>query len=453
MLPCQTTNSGTFATSATIGCENASADPGTAGHDATDRGAANAAFPPCDLRLLPESVVPVTVAGTSALEIQEPFCSIDGVTGTVQLPVPCVNPCYDDDNSSSLSGVEILLPWKLNLFGRPFRYVVMNANGVLFVADGSPGASSVNIALPGTTNPENVIAPFWDDLEGTAASKLLYRVDGLPGGRVMTFEWKAFGKFTGTRGDCTNAGGNISTQVKLFEGGAGSLMASSPPCPYETVVPGIGNDRLEFHYDHGAFAPPAAPAVFNATIGAENWKGTIGNTCVAGTANAAPPLIGGAGAKCVISTCDTGTIRFFGDANNNGQPGARIPEIKTNGAAPVNGNLTSLDIVGASPGSDAYLLLQLGGAIQPTSIPVPCGGLPLNLGALGSITLWLDVTSPGFLLVGPLPTSNSGCVHLDLPIMAGLSGFTVYAQWVAILTVAGAIQAIEVTEGLRIVFG
>lgn len=450
MFPCQTTNPSTLATSATVGCENlAATEAAMTGVDATERGAGNEWFPPCDLMLTPVTHARTAATGTSALAVQEPWCSIEGQPLTFGLPAPCAaGTCYEDHNSSNLLGFPIAIPWKFNLYGRPVKSVVMSTNGLLLAGEGTPGGAAANAASPASSTtsssvPDNLLAPFWDDLEGNPNSRMLYSVDGLPGCRVMTFEWKDFGRFLTPGANCVNGGGSVSMQVKLFEGGAGSLASSTPPCPYDLVVPGVGNDRIEFHYDHAGFVAPPTP--FTASIGAENWNGTVGNAVVAGASVAAPPTIGGVGAKGVITLCDTGTIRYYGDATNDGTKGAQLPEIRTNTAAPVANNTFSLEVVGASPFSAAYLLIQFGGELPPTSIPVPCGGIPLGL---GNLALWVDPAAANFFLIGPLSTGVNGCTHLDFPIPPGLSGLTVFAQW----GVIGAF-AVEATEGLRIVLG
>ncbi|MGH7149408.1 MAG: hypothetical protein ACREIU_01855, partial [Planctomycetota bacterium] len=349
MIPCQTTNAGTLATSATVGCEAAGSTtvPTVGGAEPTDRGAANEAFPSCDIRLSPLSYSASTYSATATLVPQEPFCHIEGLPGTIALPPPCVaGACYDDNNTTQLMGVAIPLPWKFNLFGRVAKNAVMNANGFMALGRGSSFADFTNTATPSTADPDLTLAPFWDDLEGSPAAGMFYRVDGLPGCRVMTFEWHDFGRFTGAVADCVPSAGSITMQVKLFEGSAGSLLASVPPCPYDVVVAGDGNDRIEFHYDHGTFVP-AAPTAFSATIGVENHKGTVAGACLAGTLNPAPP----AGMKCVIDPCDTGVMRFYGDANTNAPPGvgACLPEIKGNRVPPIIGNTFGLQVIGGSP--------------------------------------------------------------------------------------------------------
>ncbi|HET6202216.1 MAG TPA: hypothetical protein VFI25_05370 [Planctomycetota bacterium] len=454
MAPCQTANAGTLATSATVGCEASSATAAlnVGGAEPTDRGAANEAFPPCDIRLSPLTYTASGQSATATLVAQEPFCHIEGLPGTIAIPAPCAaGACFEDDNSTRLMGVAIPLPWKVNLFGRVAKNAVMNSNGFMALGRGSSFTDFGNTATPSTSDPDLTLAPFWDDLEGSAASGLFFRVDGLPGCRVMTFEWHDFGRFATPGADCVPSAGSVTTQVKIFEGSAGSLASSVGPCPYDVVVAGNGNDRIEFHYDHAAFVP-AAPTAFSATIGVENHKGSVGVTCLVGIANAAPP----AGMKCVIDTCDFGQMRFYGDGNNNSPtPGACVPEIKGNCVPPMIGNAFGLQMVGSTPGAITFLLLDFGGPLPGIRTPVPCGGLPSPFG-----TFWVNPFAPSTLILpfgigiaspgGPC----QGCSSLDLPLPPdpALVGFLVFAQGAAVFPAPFGLL-VELTEGAKIILG
>ncbi|MCI0589358.1 MAG: hypothetical protein L0323_21285 [Planctomycetes bacterium] len=455
MGPCQTTNAGTLATSATVGCEAAGTTtvPTVGGAEPTDRGAANEAFPTCDIRLSPAAYSASTYAATATLVPQEPFCHIEGLPGTVAIPPPCLaGTCFEDQNSTGITGTAIPLPWKFNLFGRVMKSAVMNANGFMALGRGSSFTDFSNTAMGSTSDPDATIAPFWDDLEGSPASGMFYRVDGVPGCRVMTFEWHDFGRFLAPGADCAPSVGSVTMQVKLFEGSAGALVASAGTCPYDVVVPGDGNDRIELHYDHATFVP-AAPTAFSATIGVENHKGTVAGVCLAGTVNAAPP----AGMKCVIDPCDTATMRFYGDANNTAPAGvaACLPEIKGNCVPPIIGNTFGLQITGGSPLGIAFVILDFGGALPGMRTPVPCGGLPSPFG-----TFWVNPFSAASLILpcgaGVLSPGGpcEGCCGIDLPLPLDptLIGFTTFAQGVSVLPAPFGLL-FELTEGAKITIG
>lgn len=118
----------------------------------------------------------------------------------------------------------------------------------------------------------------------------------------------------------------------------------------------------------------------------------------------------------------------------------------------VSGNTVSLEMTGAVPGADAYLLLQVFGALPGTNLPVPCGGNSFNLGPLGTIVFWVNLNDPNTLILGPFPTGD-GCVHLDFPLPLGLGGIVVHAQWGAVFAPGGLASVIQLNEGAKIVLG
>jgi hypothetical protein len=453
MMPCQAAagaGASTYATSATVGCEDAAPDPSTLGVDAIERGASNEYFPECDLRLRPTSFTRAVSASTSSLVPQEPFCHIEGLPGTVTVPAPpplCGGPCFDDESSAQTSG--LLLPFPA---AAPPRYTwrsnshtcrsSQNPNGFLTFGPGSFLPNFAN-SIPSPSEPDLFVAPFWDDLEGNPSSQMVYRVDGTPGCRVFTYEWHDFGAFSFPGGDCATAGGSISMQVKIFEGSAGIQPAGCPPLP---PVPGVGNDRIEFHYDHAGFVP----GPFSASIGGETSNGSLSFSCVPGNSIAAPP----AGMKCVIAPCDFGSLTDYGDPTTNAVSPSPLcfPRIKTNGVPPIQGNLFGLRVVGGSPSGLAYLLLEAGGAIPGLKTPVFCGGIPVFPPA----TLWVPL--PPTLIVSPgLTTPGGPCgggAFLDLPIppAAGLGGAVLFAQW-GVVSFGGFGLRVELTEGTKIVIG
>ncbi|MGH7151318.1 MAG: hypothetical protein ACREIU_11505, partial [Planctomycetota bacterium] len=465
MGPCAvslTAGFSSFADSATVGTDSASgASASNVGVDATERGAANVAFPPSDLRLLPISFAGGEGDHSATMTVlpQEPFCSIVGVPGTVAVGPSCSGtPCYDDEQTATIDGAVIPLPWKFSLAGRSFRSVTMGANGYVKLGPGQWGVAGVpNTLLPGTAEPEGMLAAFWDDLESSAAGPaMFYRVDGAPGCRVMTFEWSHWGVFVGVSGDCLVAPGDVSFQVKLFEGSAGSLASSAGPCPYDLVVPGNGNDRIEYHYDHAGFTG----ALFTATIGWENHKGTLGGVLAGSPAIAALPLdpAGGGPGKVVIDSCDFGLVRYYGDANTNAAAGVAScpPEILGNAVPPRIGNSFGLSMVGSSPLALGFLLLDFGGPLPGTKLPVPCGGFPTPFGVF-----WVNPYGPASVILPcGLTTPGVGCAgscKLDLPIPLdpALVGGLVFVQAAAVTPAAipplGLL--IELSEGAKIAIG
>ncbi len=456
MAPCAVAPAGTstYATSATVGLESAPGPTGEViGVEATDRGAGNFSIPPCDIRFTPATFTGAEgdQSASMVLEPQEPFCTIVGLPGTFSVGPNCTGlPCQDDQHSSLGSGVEIFLPffWKFNLLGRLFQTYTLSPNGFLNFGPGQWSVTGVpNALLPGTPETEATLAPFWDSLEGTLPGPgVFYRTDGLPGCRVLTIEWSHFGAFVPPGRDCV-AAGDISFQIKLFEGSAGMLLPSLPPCPYDLVAPGIGNDRIEFHY---AMTNVVAP--FSATIGYENHKGTIGASLSSSPVLAAPPTLpGGVPAKVVIDTCDFGVFRTYGFPTDPPGPPFCIPEILANCVPPRIGNPFGLRMTGVAPGVPGFFAIDFGGAMPGTRTPVPCGGLPFpSVGTLWVFPPTVFLFPCGVTTTGPGPCEGGCCLAATIPPDPALVGFTVFVQGVAVP--AGA-PPLQLTQGAKVTIG
>lgn len=107
----------------------------------------------------------------------------------------------DDD---SYNAIDIGFPFTYN--GNTFTQISINANG--FLALGSSVTSTYAAISLGATN--NVISPFSENLVGNANASISYSLEGNPGNRVLTIQWKDF-----HRGTSTNQ--HFSFQAKLFE--------------------------------------------------------------------------------------------------------------------------------------------------------------------------------------------------------------------------------------------
>jgi hypothetical protein len=453
-----TYNGSTAATSATIGVESESDFSSTnVGVEPTDRGAANQVFPACDLRLLPASFNGGHAAHAVTMNLvpQEPYCSIVGIPGTVAVGPPCQAgyTCYEVGEAVTMDGVPIPLPWKVSLFGRAFTTANMSDNGFMNLGAGA-GLYIANgtVIFPSTAEPEAAFAPFWDGLEGAApGGGMFWRVDGLPGCRVMTFEWKNFGGSVPASpvgpGDCM-ADGNASFQVKLYEGGA-----TSPHCAPGFPPVGLGDDLVEFHYDHASFVPSATG--FTASIGMDNYKGTVGVSTSLTPNESGFPFLGPTPAKLVFDVCDCGTVRYFGDPSALNS--SCLPEIRTNAVPPLIGNLFGLQIVGGSAGGVGLFAISFGAPLPPTPLNVPCGGL-----VLGPLTVWVNLTASTFIDCGPTlgalpPTPASpceGCCNLEfaIPNDPFLLCQPVFAQGV-VVGIGGGGVFVELTEGARVTIG
>lgn len=105
--------------------------------------------------------------------------------------------------------VSALIPigFGFDYFGATHTSVRVSSNG--YLTFGSAGSTYLNTALPGPSQPNDLIAPFWDDL--TAGSGAIrYLVAGLAPQRRLVIQWTDAGIFGGT--------GSVTFQAILHEG-------------------------------------------------------------------------------------------------------------------------------------------------------------------------------------------------------------------------------------------
>lgn len=438
---CGSPLAGTAAVSATVGVEGPALAAGAL--DPTDRGAANEVFPPHGLRLLPHDQRATGFTGVVDVEFPPVFCHRETSEDVVFLPEePCATPCYGDESSSSLLGGFIPLPWKFGFFGRHVASASMTAGGYVALGEGFAQGDLPDGPLGDPGLPNAVLAGWGDALEGTVGSEYQYRVVGEPGCRVMAFEWHDWSDELPPAGDCGIGGGAVTIQVKLYEAGAGELVATSGGCPIDAVLPGTGDDSVAFELEL------ESPGPFSATVGMESHDGQAGITV---GSNLAAPLL--PDARFLADPCDLGTVRFYGDGNTNDAFG-NVPELLTNGVQPLHGNLFGLRMEGCSPGYDTLLYLDLSPLLPGTGIPCPCGGYQGGLG-----TFWVTPGGPLTLVLalGPADASASGkgskAIDLLLPNDPLLAGATFFAQMIATTKPAGQKRKVELTEGAKITIG
>ncbi|MBM3985550.1 MAG: hypothetical protein FJ296_07680 [Planctomycetes bacterium] len=441
VAPCGSSLASTAAVSATVGVEPAALVAGAM--DPTERGAANEAFPSTGLRLLPlvHRVTPYT--GTVSVVPMAPLCHRETGEGVVILPEdPCDTPCYGDETATTLLGGFVPLPWKFSFFGRHVKSAALTAGGYVALGEGHSQGDLADGPLGDPSPPNALLAGWGDTLEGVPGAEYQYRVIGEPGCRVFAFEWHDWSDEVAPAGDCGTGDGALTFQVKLFEAGAGEPVQTTGDCPYDDVLPGVGNDTVAFEHEI------ETPGPFSATIGAESHDGlsavTVGHTL------AAPPL---EEARQIVDPCDWGTVRFYGDANAN-DPSINVPELQTNGVAPLRGNSFGLRMVGCTDGWDTLLYVDLSPLLPGQGIPCPCGGYSGSLG-----TFWVTPGGPLTLVLplGPAAPSASGLgsksIDLVLPTDPVLAGATFFAQMIATFKPLAGKRLVELTEGAKITIG
>ncbi|WP_436531952.1 hypothetical protein [Actinoplanes sp. HUAS TT8] len=133
--------------------------------------------------------------------------------------------------------------------GTTYGKIGVSSNGYLVAGGGAAADVGPNGHLPHAVRPNNVIAPFWTDLDGTGATGVLANVltDGVS--RWIVVEWQV------------NAKGTRSRKV------------------FQTWIGVNGTQDIQFAYKLDTIAGP----VRSLTVGAENADGTVGVRLPAGT--------------------------------------------------------------------------------------------------------------------------------------------------------------------------
>lgn len=157
-----------------------------------------------------------------------------------------------DDTSKTVS-----LPFPFTFYGQSFSSVKISSNG--YVVFGSSAATAYsNVAIPNTSTPNGLVAPFWDDLNPASGGSIWYKTVGTAPNRRFVVAWVGVPHYPNV--------GNATLEVILEEG------TNDIRFQYSDV--NLGNAS----YNYGA----------SATIGVENLAGTIGkqfsyNQAVLGT--------------------------------------------------------------------------------------------------------------------------------------------------------------------------
>lgn len=151
----------------------------------------------------------------------------------------------------------LTLPQPFNFFGTPFTTVTVVSNGFLtFSSTITTDAFLGNLALPAVSVPNGVVAPFWDDLDDHAGTK----VAAWNAGDRFIISWESYEPFL-------NAG-ELNMQVHLINDGA-----------------------IEFHYGTMTPTSSTSQARYNgnsATVWLESPDGTYAIPYSINTANIFP---------------------------------------------------------------------------------------------------------------------------------------------------------------------
>lgn len=222
----------------------------------------------------------------TSVEFDVPFASIEGKADTQAVAAPS---SWDAD--SYATSIAFPAGFSFPFHGARYSSVQMATDGYLCFGGSVHCTSSstyTNQNLPSASLPNNLIAPFWDDLEWDTGSSFLWRIDGAAPNRTMTFEWNDFEFYDGS-----SDGNDLVFQVVLTETGEWSIRNAPRAMPASTDPSVIGSSRrwgsqatigAEGPDGTGAvnisFDDPTASALCHSFTPGSTTSGTFG-TCVA----------------------------------------------------------------------------------------------------------------------------------------------------------------------------
>ncbi|MFH1243854.1 MAG: S8 family serine peptidase [Pseudomonadota bacterium] len=157
---------------------------------------------------------------------------IDATTGTR------ISPFYDDDYESIAIGFDFVF------YGNTYSAVKISSNG--YLTFGTNVADYTNDPIPSTTDPDDFIAPFWDDLNPYAGGSVYYLLQGTAPNRTLTVEWLNVPHYYSP--------GTVTFEVILYE----------------------GTNNIVFQYQDVDFGTSSYNRGASATIGIENSDGSVG---------------------------------------------------------------------------------------------------------------------------------------------------------------------------------
>lgn len=117
-------------------------------------------------------------------------------------------------NAGTLQGDDVAqivnLGFGFSFYENVYTSCSVSTNG-LITFTGSSTRYTPDVTFPNGNSPDNLIAPFWTDLQTKAASKILYATRGTTPNRVFILEFQDMAEYN-------NNNGNVSFQVLLYEG-------------------------------------------------------------------------------------------------------------------------------------------------------------------------------------------------------------------------------------------
>lgn len=272
-----------------------------------------------------------------------PFVSLSSPT------VPVLSPTSGCATVADCGYAVIPIGFGFTFYGQQYQTLTITADGAAYF-EPNPGSSTypTNTSLPSGAQPQGVLAPFWDNLEGSNPfSRLGHALGAGANGKVLTVEWSRWNHWSAT------ATYDLSFQVRLHESGL-----------------------IEFHYGPSSGAGQA----LSATVGIEDPTGAQGILAKA------------CGSACALGDLVPNQVLTFGPGPNTVDLIAgslTVDEVTQSGGLLTITTALELSNFGASSASAIEYSLHLSADTQldATDLPLsPATQGPLSLPALGRIT-------------------------------------------------------------------
>lgn len=142
----------------------------------------------------------------------------------------------------------VQLPFTFQFYNRQYTSLIVTANGVAFFEPSTSPTEDFpsNVPIPSTIEPNGLLAPFWDDLDGNnGTSAMRQQVVTGPNGQGLAIEWKDWNRRFGMY--------SLTFQVRLWENGVieyyygtmlGSGQAISATIGIESPTGAVGTNGL-----------------------------------------------------------------------------------------------------------------------------------------------------------------------------------------------------------------
>ena len=105
----------------------------------------------------------------------------------------------------------ITLPFNFNFFGSSEDSLYISSNGHIIFGNSAPANQLAGLNIPDATDPDNVIALCWADLNPGSSGSVTYGTVGTAPNRIFVISWNAVPFYL-------QSGSNVTGQIQLYEG-------------------------------------------------------------------------------------------------------------------------------------------------------------------------------------------------------------------------------------------